>query len=668
MSNNSTVDLKTVDINKQQNQALSITSDELQQIKLFVATPMYGGQCLFSTNKIETEDGLKTIKWVVNNKYSGKVKSFNFKTNTFEWKNITNWISRYNGIKGQPDTEKKWIKLKTNTQGYELVCTDDHKCAVIDNPIRPSIQYREAKDTLNRFLVRNPDQTINRKENPLLNEDQISCMIGSLLGDGSISKSGNFQSTHSSKQLEYIEYKQKIFGGSITEAKHKNSYSSNSIFTLRLPVNAQTKYLRDLIYIDGNKEISNILKYIDEKSLAFWYMDDGFIINPKSNNEWNYSSYAMLCTDSFSKDECQALCNLMQDKWGIKASPIKYKKYYRIAISIEGSKIFWRLISPYVCESMHYKFPKDFDHSNQTEINNNSLEYACSLVKNVKPYSKSSRLFDIEVEDNHNFICNGTLVHNCTGFYTKSLIKLTTLCQSRGIQMQFFAIFNESLITRARNYIADEFSRSDCTHLLFIDADIEFDPQYVLDMLIFATRRPHMDIITGPYPKKNISWEKIKDAVDQGVADENPFVLENFAGDFVFNPIKSGQHRLNEPIEVAEAGTGFMLIPRYVFEKFAKEYPEQYYKPDHVRTKNFDGTREIVAFFDTPIDPETKRYLSEDYMFCKWSRKIGFTVWMCPWMQLHHHGSYRFVGNLGAIASIGASATADITKLEGLKK
>ena len=39
------------------------------------------------------------------------------------------------------------------------------------------------------------------------------------------------------------------------------------------------------------------------------------------------------------------------------------------------------------------------------------------------------------------------------------------------------------------------------------------------------------DIIGGAYPKKTISWEKIKLAVDKGVADDDPTVLDRYVGD-----------------------------------------------------------------------------------------------------------------------------------------
>lgn len=189
-----------------------------------------------------------------------------------------------------------------------------------------------------------------------------------------------------------------------------------------------------------------------------------------------------------------------------------------------------------------------------------------------------------------------------------------------------------------------------------------------------------------------------------GFCDENPAMMEKLAGDFVFNPVRPGEFNLNEPFEILEGGTGFMLIQRQVFEAFDKKYPEMRYKPDHVRSKHFDGTRQISCYFDALIDrgvgfegemirfvkelsesdkPEnvqdkakslmekynkaSNRYLSEDYMFNQYARAAGMKVWLCPWMRLNHIGSYRFVGDLPAIAAIGASATADVNAIKNMK-
>ncbi len=294
------------------------------------------------------------------------------------------------------------------------------------------------------------------------------------------------------------------------------------------------------------------------------------------------------------------------------------------------------------------------------------------------------------------------------GMYAKSMMDLTALCTKYGMDMKSYFLFNESLITRARNYCVDEFLRSDYTHLLFIDADIGFNPHDVIGLIATQITDPeNKHVVAAPYPKKCITWEKIKAAVDKGFADEDPNRLEDFVGDFVFNPVSGDSIRIDQPAEVAEAGTGFMLIPRETFTRYAEKFPEYLYKPDHVRSASFDGSREIMSYFDCYIDKDrkehefeammddilladdmkdlteikdmvndirareaksSKRYLSEDYMFCQNVRYIGMKVWLCPWMQLKHTGFYTFGGQLAAMAAIGASATADPELLKKGKK
>jgi len=258
----------------------------------------------------------------------------------------------------------------------------------------------------------------------------------------------------------------------------------------------------------------------------------------------------------------------------------------------------------------------------------------------------------------------------CAGMFARSVADLSALCTKYGIPLQFYFLFNESLITRARNYCCDEFMRSNMQHMMFIDSDIGFNPQDIIALMALQADDEKYEIIGGPYPKKCISWEKIKHAVDKGVADEDPNVLEKFVGDYVFNP-KGNQSSipLSEPVEVLEIGTGFMMVAKEAMQKFFDAYKDKYsYKPDHVRTEHFDGSREILMFFQAEVDPKSKRYLSEDYWFCQKAQEIGLRTWFCPWMVLQHVGTYIFGGSLADIASIGASATADPAKLGGKVK
>src|SRR5271156_5321405 len=116
---------------------------------------------------------------------------------------------------------------------------------------------------------------------------------------------------------------------------------------------------------------------------------------------------------------------------------------------------------------------------------------------------------------------------SCHGMYMKSSLDLQGVCQQYGIETRFSFIFNESLITRARNYLVDEFLRSGYTHLLFIDADIHFDPKDVIALMALDK-----DIIGAPYPKKSIKWGSVitamkrRDKLIQEVTAKNLLITE----------------------------------------------------------------------------------------------------------------------------------------------
>lgn len=252
-----------------------------------------------------------------------------------------------------------------------------------------------------------------------------------------------------------------------------------------------------------------------------------------------------------------------------------------------------------------------------------------------------------QLRKNKIFIATPMYGGMCCGMYMKSCLDLQTIFQQYGIPSRFSFIFNESLITRARNYLVDEFLRTDFTHLLFLDADIHYNPQDIIAMLALDK-----DVIGAPYPKKALNWGNIAEAARKH-PELDPKELENVVGDYVFNVVKGTERfQVSEPLEVMEIGTGYMLVKREVFTKWAEAYPEKKYRPDHVGQKNFDGTRYIHAYFDTEIDKVSERYLSEDYAFCQWYRRIGGNIWLCPWVQTQHVGTYAFTGNMAKIADL----------------
>jgi hypothetical protein len=228
----------------------------------------------------------------------------------------------------------------------------------------------------------------------------------------------------------------------------------------------------------------------------------------------------------------------------------------------------------------------------------------------------------------------------CTGMYASAIMQTVGVCGQNNMQMYYSFMMNESLITRARNSMAYDFLESDATHLMFIDADINFNPNDI-PLMVKADK----DIICGLYPKKEINWVEVEAAVKRGIP---PAELSKYTGAFVVNlphGTETASGPASEPLEIANGGTGFMLIKRNVFEKLADKVPsytnDMYHAVDTVRKVKI-----IKEFFATSIEPESNRLLSEDYHFCKIAREAGFKVYAAPWASFGHTGTYTFSGQL----------------------
>lgn len=115
----------------------------------------------------------------------------------------------------------------------------------------------------------------------------------------------------------------------------------------------------------------------------------------------------------------------------------------------------------------------------------------------------------------------------CTGFYTQSLVMTADALRQNNIDCAFQFMYNESLITRARNALVKSFMKSDSTHLLFIDADIRWNPVDIIHMI-----KADREIICGIYPKKEINWYSVERAVKENVPFDQ---LRNHTGAWVIN-------------------------------------------------------------------------------------------------------------------------------------
>ena len=227
--------------------------------------------------------------------------------------------------------------------------------------------------------------------------------------------------------------------------------------------------------------------------------------------------------------------------------------------------------------------------------------------------------------------CYGGL---CLERYMKSIVNLQMLLMREGVQLMLDTTENESLVHRARNVSIGRFmQKTDADYFMFIDADVEFDAQSVLRLL-----KSGHEVSVAVYPKKVVMWDQAREAVENG--DERNMAL--LSSSLVANIGATKRSVVNGFVEVLDGPTGFMMISREALTKMHEHYSELNCKNDH-QNRDFD---EYCAIFDCMIDPESKRYLSEDYAFCRRWQQMGGKIYADCNTTLGHVGNLPFSGCL----------------------
>ena len=229
--------------------------------------------------------------------------------------------------------------------------------------------------------------------------------------------------------------------------------------------------------------------------------------------------------------------------------------------------------------------------------------------------------------------------------YMESLLRFSELARNAGIPVVLKLLTQESLIPRGRHTLVAEFlGRPELTHLLFIDADIGFDPRGILRMLAFD--KP---VVGGAYAKKGIDWVRVHAAARAG---KPPEALAESGLDYALNLIDEDlavKDRIPVTqgfVRVSKCGTGILLIRREVFTQLAARYPELAYENDIAGYDNAQTRGHFWGFFDTLHHPVSRRYLSEDYAFChRWTEGCGGEIWMDVESVVTHHGGYGYRGS-----------------------
>lgn len=246
----------------------------------------------------------------------------------------------------------------------------------------------------------------------------------------------------------------------------------------------------------------------------------------------------------------------------------------------------------------------------------------------------------------------------CSGFYMRGMMELSSLCTSYGIRMNTI-VLGDSLITRARNRCVDMFkslTEDEDDRLMFIDSDIQFSGADVLRLMLL-----NKDCVGALYPLKQINWKRVQNILRRN-PDIETEVLPRAASDYVFN-VKlakgetGGKINVNDPTLVRDLGTGFLMAKRKVFTALENSGLVKAYNPC-MNEEIYSGPQ-MYDHFPVGIDSELgvgdeQAYLSEDWVMCRRWQKIGGEVYACPWMRLTHHGQMGFEGDMSALAYSGA--------------
>lgn len=359
------------------------------------------------------------------------IMSFNEDSEIFEYKKMLNSWNR---------GSRSIVQIKAGKR--KIKCTPDHKMLTESG-------WKMAKDLSSGDLLmsRNDGAQFTRA----LNSDQEQVVLGSFLGDGHLSpckkNSYRLKINHGMSQEEYCKFKASIFK-SKTQIKKNNGYSKKD----------SVQFCSKLFGINGDfpsKKTSCpqwILDKLDERGLAIWFMDDGSCIK-----KWGNSGSAILHTSAFDEDSQVRIVKKL-NSMGIDS---KYKKYYHkqkkkdyfcILINKDGFAALSSKISKYVHPSMEYKILKE-DCCEKYNWSSEFKEYGYIVVDNVLSLEEKELVFDIEVEDNHNFILTpenrsknsgGPIVSNCQDMMAQGIGNATKILTAskygpvgKGVQVFF---------------------------------------------------------------------------------------------------------------------------------------------------------------------------------------------------------------------------------------
>ncbi len=365
---------------------------------------IYG--CFEYSARVVLADGTtEKIGKIVNQKLPVEVLSFDAKTGTMVPKRVVNWFD--NGL--TEEFLQITVAKPMKNGKAQLACTPNHL-------IRTPTGWVEAGK------LKVGDNVLEALPH-YLSEFQMTALRGTLMGDGALSPSrsglgARFRFSHCEAQTEYADWKASLFGNVGASRRVRE----DKVVTFDFQPMPELAELRQSIYMENKKILDDdYLKTLSPLSLALWYMDDAhFAIRSKGvqKRTEGLTGRVEICVEAMEERTRSRLVEYLADTWGIN-STLKSKgsaqKATLVFTNAESAK-FQALIAPYIHPSMEYKLLPRFRGMFKVEPEFVPVSYELMAMPvidiHVKPKTRSMHRFDIEVEDSHNYLVDGVMVHN----------------------------------------------------------------------------------------------------------------------------------------------------------------------------------------------------------------------------------------------------------------
>ena len=216
--------------------------------------------------------------------------------------------------------------------------------------------------------------------------------------------------------------------------------------------------------------------------------------------------------------------------------------------------------------------------------------------------------------------------------YVRSLFGLQRVLAARSWPCALATLSFSDIVESRSVLLSHWFDRTNASHLLFIDADMGFDPELILDMIELD-----QPVVGAIYPKRKLDFSKYESAIAAGDA---PARARAKAHEFTVRGPGVGPNK--GFIRVEGCGTGILLVRRDCIATLLEQQPEHSDSSARLNSPIAHGLDRLIRVFD-PIRTE-KGYLSEDYAFCYRWRLCGGDVWAAADREVVHIGLHRFAG------------------------